>query len=68
MENSIRQLQPLRRHFALNSAAFLICHRRHDFQTMRGVTNEFRRLGLIDYNRGGFVTVHKRLAKVLGDR
>ena len=29
--------------------------------------NEFRRLGLIDYNRGGYVTVHKRLAKVLRD-
>jgi CRP/FNR family transcriptional regulator, cyclic AMP receptor protein len=27
--------------------------------------NEFRRLGLIDYDRGGYVTVHKRLAKVL---
>ena len=30
--------------------------------------NEFRRLSLIDYNRGGYVTVHKRLAKVMGDR
>jgi CRP-like cAMP-binding protein len=29
--------------------------------------NEFRRLGLIDYNRGGYVTIHKRLAKVLLD-
>jgi len=27
--------------------------------------NEFRRLGLIDYNPGSFLTVHKRLAKML---
>jgi CRP/FNR family transcriptional regulator, cyclic AMP receptor protein len=29
--------------------------------------NKFRRQGLIDYNRQGFVTVHKRLAKALHD-
>jgi CRP/FNR family transcriptional regulator, cyclic AMP receptor protein len=29
--------------------------------------NKFRQLGLIDYNRGGYVTVHKQLAKMLRD-
>ena len=29
--------------------------------------NKFRRQGFIDYNRQGFVTVHKRLAKALQD-
>jgi CRP/FNR family transcriptional regulator, cyclic AMP receptor protein len=29
--------------------------------------NKFRRQGLIDYNRQGFVTVHKRLAKAVHD-
>jgi CRP-like cAMP-binding protein len=29
--------------------------------------NKFRRLGLIDYNRGGYVTVHKQPSQVLRD-
>jgi CRP/FNR family transcriptional regulator, cyclic AMP receptor protein len=46
-----------------------------DLATMVGTTrarvshfmNKFRRQGLIDYNRQGFVTVHKRLAKTVHD-
>jgi CRP/FNR family cyclic AMP-dependent transcriptional regulator len=30
--------------------------------------NKFRREGFIDYNRQGYVTVHKRLGKALLDR
>jgi hypothetical protein len=30
--------------------------------------NKFRRQGFIDYNRQGYVTVHKRLAKALQDQ
>jgi CRP/FNR family transcriptional regulator, cyclic AMP receptor protein len=47
-----------------------------DLATMVGTTrgrvsffmNKFRRRGFIDYNRQGFVTVHKRLAKALQDQ
>jgi CRP/FNR family transcriptional regulator, cyclic AMP receptor protein len=47
-----------------------------DLATMVGTTrarvshfmNKFRRQGFIDYNRQGFVTVHKRLTKALHDR
>jgi CRP/FNR family transcriptional regulator, cyclic AMP receptor protein len=30
--------------------------------------NKFRRMGFIEYNRQGYVTVHKALSKTLRDR
>jgi hypothetical protein len=39
--NSIRQLQPFGRHFALNGASFLILDYGHHFQAMRRETRVF---------------------------
>jgi hypothetical protein len=41
MNNSVRQLQPFGRHFALNGPSLLIPCDGHHFQTMRGETRVF---------------------------
>jgi CRP-like cAMP-binding protein len=59
-----KKSQPILRHISQADLASMIGATRGRVSYFM---NEFRRLGLIDYNRGGYVTVRKQLAKVLRD-